>query len=62
VDLDALEAAADEPGFEPCPHGLDLGKLRHGRQRSAAGVAVASAQAMTSMTTADADGGWSAST
>lgn len=61
-DLDVLEAAPDEPGLEPCPDGLDLGKLGHGRQRSVVDSAVAVAQAMTSITTADSGGGSSAST
>jgi hypothetical protein len=39
-DLDALEAAADQLGLEPCPDGLDLGKLRHSRQRSGVASAV----------------------
>ena len=33
-NLDMLEAAADELGLESCPDGLDLGKLRHRRQRN----------------------------
>ena len=61
-DPDVLETAADELGLESCPDGLDLGKLRHGRQRSAVGAAVALAQAMTSITTADSGGGSSART
>jgi len=61
-DLDMLETAPDEPGLEPCPDGLDLGKLRHGRQRTAVGAAVAFVQAMTSITTPDSIGGSSVST
>ena len=61
-DLDVLETPAYELGLEPCPDGLDLWKLRHGRQRSAVGAAVALAQAMTSITTADSGGGSSART
>ena len=61
-DLDAFEKAAYELGLEPCPDGLDLGKLGHSRQRSAVGAAVAFAQAMTSITTADSGGGSSART
>ena|SRR5438874_1423889 len=39
-DLYVFEAPTHEPGLEPCTNGLDLGKLRHGRQRSAADAAV----------------------
>src|ERR1041384_5905136 len=38
--LHTLEAAADQLGLEPCPDGLDLGKLRHRRQRSAVALAL----------------------